>query len=57
MKARARVSSCKRCDAPLSRYEKLHSKTALCAFCEHIRSEALEIYQKAHDDKKTLRVI
>lgn len=52
MKALRKITHCSRCGDLLSRHEKRHTESAgLCAFCDQIRSEALQIYQETHADK------
>jgi hypothetical protein len=57
-----KITRCKRCGDLLSAHEKLHRENGdLCAFCEHMRSEALEIYQemhvKSHVEKNRFRLV
>lgn len=52
MKTVRKVTHCVRCGDLLSRHERKHSAGGeLCAFCDQIRSEALQIYQDNHRGK------
>jgi NMD protein affecting ribosome stability and mRNA decay len=42
------ATHCLRCGDLLSHYEKLNVQGALCAFCDHIRSETLQIQEEIH---------
>jgi ribosomal protein L37E len=50
MKSFQQITRCKRCGELLSSHEKSHADRAgLCAICDHMRSEALEIYRAVQE--------
>jgi ribosomal protein L37E len=57
MKTLQQITRCKRCGDLLSVEEKSHTDNeGLCAFCDHMHSEALEIYQEIHAKNRVEKI-
>lgn len=57
MKTLQQITRCKRCGDLLSAHEKSHADhEGLCAFCDHMRSEALEIHQEIHAKNRVAKI-
>lgn len=57
MKIFQQLTRCKRCGDLLSAHEKSDTDNAgLCAFCDQMHSEALEIYQEMHAKNRVEKI-